>query len=163
MVLVLSYRCLTTEDVFSKEIAVRKTLASCFVLAFIFLFAPLACAQSVPSVPSDYSTWQSNSGRLQAVHNGNRVTLVDTSYFRSSQSTLLDERVSVLKDENNRDWLLLYVYLQHTPDHQNEDSPHFNVFEYRNGNWVHVRDFPNSTNFVSEMADFLKSRYDLEL
>ncbi len=136
----------------------RKIMALFSIYAFLLLFASSVLAQV--ALP-DYSGWDSRPTSSRAVHNGNNVVLSGTYYYHRDQSNMREESISVLNDESGREWLILYAYFQHTPDHVNENLPRYHVFEYQNGRWVHVQDFSDSTNFNGDLSDFLKNQYNL--
>lgn len=134
-----------------------RNILALFVCVFTLLFANQAFAQQ--AVP-DYSNWENQSGQVQAVHDGKQVVLTNTVYKNVDEATNLEELVNILNDENGKPWLIIYKYLQHTSDHQNEKPTQSHLFEYKNGKWVHIQDLSNGTE--DDFYNLLKSKYNLE-
>jgi len=138
-----------------KEIMKLRLWPAVLTVFATLIFSSLATAQV--ALP-DYSTWKMESVSVPAVHGGKQVYLKIDSYYQNGG---IEQLINIYHDENDKPWFLFYASLQHTPDHQNEKIQ-YNCFEHQGGNWVHVRGFTDHDDVITEITDFLKSRYDLE-
>ena len=136
------------------------------LVATVWSLSTLACNRS-HNLP-DYSKWaqeppQKIQAKIQAMRNDQAVSLVVTDYQNVDISNYVQEFVTVLDDENEKPWLLFYEFVKFGSDFKPVKFS-FNMFEYKKGKWVHVKDFTNSgPNLGKDTEDLLKNRYNLVL
>lgn len=132
-------------------------------VAILLLTATQVVAQQ--TLP-DYTKWDKTfSENFSAVHKGKNVNLSAEFYINLDVDNLYYHTALVFYDENKHPWIVLYTRVAVYKD-GNELVPvstNYWLFETSNKSWSFVKDFSQSKDLDKETAEFLKSRYDLEL
>ena len=124
------------------------------VIGMFSIFPTLTFAQ--PSLP-DYFWWPKQSHVSGYIRNGSEIFLKITRYDNDDQVKMRKETINVWDDENKKPWLLFYSLTDLA-----SGSQEFQLFEYINGQWIHVNDFSGSKDLGNDVRDFLKNRYNVE-
>ena len=131
------------------------------VLAGSLLLIALAgysCKSADHTLP-DYSKWQNETSTELMIHNGKEESMPSVQYFDIDEKKLIFRMVSLLNHENKEPWLLFYLM---EPADQNKDIE-LNLFEYKNGKWVFIKNFSDHLDPTVQAMDFLKVKYGLEV
>ena len=124
-----------------------------FRLCMIILLTTItfACGPRGPSLP-DYSKWDKEEGTAHFLCDGKEAQLNYESYAKDSVDHAIIDIVTIINDENQKQWVALYAHFSRT------GGGNVYVFEYKGRNWSYVKEF----NKLDDLANFLESRYKLK-